>query len=56
MDAAGDLFGTTSTGGANGNGTVFELKKTNGAYAATPEQACQWTAQISALPPLPARK
>ena len=36
MDAAGDLFGTTSTGGANGNGTVFELKKTNGAYAATP--------------------
>ncbi len=36
MDKAGDLFGTTSTGGANGDGTVFEVKKTNGAYAATP--------------------
>jgi uncharacterized repeat protein (TIGR03803 family) len=36
MDAAGDLFGTTSTGGANGDGTVFEVKKTNGVYAAAP--------------------
>jgi uncharacterized repeat protein (TIGR03803 family) len=36
MDKAGDLFGTTGTGGANGDGTVFEVKKTNGAYAATP--------------------
>jgi uncharacterized repeat protein (TIGR03803 family) len=25
MDAAGNLFGTTNEGGANGNGTVFEL-------------------------------
>jgi hypothetical protein len=35
-DAAGDLFGTTEAGGTNGEGTVFELKKTGTAYAATP--------------------
>ena len=28
MDAQGDLFGTTSTGGANGDGTVFEIVNT----------------------------
>ena len=28
VDAAGDLFGTTSQGGAEGNGTVFELTNT----------------------------
>ena len=27
-DSAGNLFGTTSTGGANGGGMVFELAKT----------------------------
>ena len=27
-DANGDLFGTTSVGGANGDGTVFEIAKT----------------------------
>ena len=27
-DAAGDLFGTTNVGGANGDGTVFEIDKT----------------------------
>jgi uncharacterized repeat protein (TIGR03803 family) len=36
IDAAGDLFGTTSQGGANGDGTVFEIIKTNGTYATTP--------------------
>src|SRR5437667_43083 len=30
FDAAGDLFGTTLAGGANGYGTVFELKPTAG--------------------------
>ena len=35
-DAAGDLFGTTASGGANGDGTVFELAKTGGGYASTP--------------------
>ena len=31
-DAAGDLFGTTSSGGAYGYGTVFELVNNGGAY------------------------
>ncbi len=34
VDAAGDLFGTTQFGGANGDGTVFEIAKTVGGYAA----------------------
>ena len=32
-DAAGDLFGTTSAGGADGDGTVFEIAKTAAATA-----------------------
>ena len=35
-DAAGDLFGTTAEGGANGGGTVFEIVKTGPSYASTP--------------------
>ena len=35
-DAAGDLFGTTEGGAANGVGTVFEIAKTGGNYASTP--------------------
>jgi uncharacterized repeat protein (TIGR03803 family) len=35
-DSAGDLFGTTSTGGTNNDGTVFEIAKTVGGYASTP--------------------
>jgi uncharacterized repeat protein (TIGR03803 family) len=35
-DAAGDLFGTTMLGGADGDGTVFEIVKTGGSYASTP--------------------
>ena len=35
-DAAGDLFGTTTGGGASGNGTVFEIAKTSTGYASTP--------------------
>jgi hypothetical protein len=31
-DAAGDLFGTTNLGGANGIGTVFEIPKTSTGY------------------------
>jgi uncharacterized repeat protein (TIGR03803 family) len=34
--ANGDLFGTTSGGGANGFGTVFEIAKTPTGYASTP--------------------
>jgi uncharacterized repeat protein (TIGR03803 family) len=35
-DAQGDLFGTTSGGGPNDNGTVFEITKTANGYASTP--------------------
>lgn len=34
IDAAGDLFGTTNNGGANGYGTVYEIAKTTSGYAA----------------------
>jgi uncharacterized repeat protein (TIGR03803 family) len=37
-DAHGDLFGTTSQGGANGAGTVFKIAKTAHGYASTPRQ------------------
>jgi uncharacterized repeat protein (TIGR03803 family) len=36
VDAKGDLFGTTETGGTHDKGTVFELKKTATGYAGTP--------------------
>jgi uncharacterized repeat protein (TIGR03803 family) len=36
IDANGNLFGTTGGGGANNNGTVFEIAKTANSYAATP--------------------
>jgi uncharacterized repeat protein (TIGR03803 family) len=35
-DAARNLFGTTYAGGANGRGTVFEIRFSGGSYAATP--------------------
>ena len=35
-DAAGDLFGTTASGGAYGDGTVFEIVKTGTGYASMP--------------------
>jgi uncharacterized repeat protein (TIGR03803 family) len=35
-DAQGDLFGTTYIGGANNDGTVFEIAKTAHGYASTP--------------------
>jgi uncharacterized repeat protein (TIGR03803 family) len=35
-EAAGDLFGTTADGGADGFGTVFEIAKTSTGYASTP--------------------
>jgi uncharacterized repeat protein (TIGR03803 family) len=44
-DAKGDLFGTTGFGGANGNGTVFEVT----AFAGTPGQANCIGTSVSAL-------
>ncbi len=35
VDAAGNLFGTTASGGANGGGTVFELSPSNGGWTYT---------------------
>ena len=35
MDAAGNLYGTTSQDGANGGGTIFELTPSNGAWSLT---------------------
>ena len=35
-DAAGNLFGETSTGGTYGDGTVFAIAKTSSGYASTP--------------------
>jgi uncharacterized repeat protein (TIGR03803 family) len=36
IDSSGDVFGTTSKGGAYGEGTVFEIVKTATGYAANP--------------------
>jgi len=36
IDANGNLFGTTATGGASNLGTVFEIAKTASGYASTP--------------------
>jgi uncharacterized repeat protein (TIGR03803 family) len=44
-DANGNLFGTTQYGGANGNGTVFEIAKTAGGYASTPRFLYSFCAQ-----------
>ena len=33
LDGNGDLFGTTITGGASGDGTVFELSPVSGSYS-----------------------
>jgi uncharacterized repeat protein (TIGR03803 family) len=35
-DTAGNLFGTAASGGASGDGTIFELAKTADGYAAAP--------------------
>ena len=36
VDANGNLFGTTLSGGANNAGTVFEIQKTGETYATSP--------------------
>jgi FG-GAP-like repeat len=36
VDASGNLFGTTLSGGTNNAGTVFEIQKTGGSYPTTP--------------------
>ena len=50
-DANGDLFGTTAFGGANGDGTVFEIEKTAGGYASTPTTLVSFNGPPTALSP-----
>jgi uncharacterized repeat protein (TIGR03803 family) len=49
-DANGDLFGTTTQGGANGAGTVFEIVKTGTSYASTPTVLATFTGANGADP------
>ena len=42
-DAAGNLFGTTAAGGADGDGAVFEIAKTKGGYASAPTTLVTFT-------------
>jgi uncharacterized repeat protein (TIGR03803 family) len=49
-DAKGDLFGTTALGGANGDGTVFEIPKTAGGYASTPTTLVSFNHANGAVP------
>ena len=49
-DAAGDLFGTTSNGGADNAGTVFEIAKTQGGYADAPTTLVSFSGADGAHP------
>ena len=49
-DANGDLFGTTDGGGANDDGTVFEINKTAAGYASTPTTLVTFNGADGALP------
>jgi uncharacterized repeat protein (TIGR03803 family) len=46
----GDLFGTTATGGANNDGTVFEIAKTDAGYASTPTVLASFNVTDGARP------
>jgi uncharacterized repeat protein (TIGR03803 family) len=48
-DANGDLFGTTANGGANDDGTVFEIAKTATGYASTLTTLVSFTGSICRL-------
>lgn len=50
VDSSGNLFGTTSGGGAGGKGTVFELSNTNGTYAGSPTTLATFTGANGATP------
>jgi uncharacterized repeat protein (TIGR03803 family) len=50
FDANGDLFGTTSGGGANNDGTVFEIVKTGNTYASTPTTLVDFNGTNGAAP------
>src|SRR5262249_56847715 len=50
-DAHGDLFGTTVRGGANNEGTVFDITKTANGYASTPTTLVNFNFSPTAQPP-----
>ena len=47
VDPNGNLFGTTSGGGANNDGTLFEIPKTAGSYAVSPETLVNFNLNVS---------
>jgi hypothetical protein len=47
VDANGNLFGTTASGGVNNAGTVFEIPKTGGGYASTPTTLTSFSAGVT---------
>ena len=49
-DGAGNLFGTTQAGGADNDGTVFEIAKTGGVYASTPTTLISFNGVNGAAP------
>ncbi len=49
-DANGDLFGTTFLGGANGEGSVFELAYTSAGYASAPTILVSFNGDDGLLP------
>ena len=50
IDANGDLFGTTSDGGASGGGTAYEIAKTASGYASAPTTLASFNApELSTL-------
>jgi uncharacterized repeat protein (TIGR03803 family) len=51
IDANGNLFGTTSEGGAAGYGTVFEILKTSSVYASTPTILASFNGSNGLFPP-----
>jgi uncharacterized repeat protein (TIGR03803 family) len=50
MDAAGDLFGTTTYGAAGAAGSVYEIAKTATGYAGTPTTLVSFTAETGDEP------
>ena len=49
-DANGDLFGTTNSGGASDDGTVFEIAKTSAGYASVPTTLVSFNGSDGASP------
>ena len=49
-DSNGDLFGTTYEGGANGDGTVFEIAKTADGYSSTPTTLASFNGEDGSAP------